>query len=73
MRSLFTVPSVIEDLLREGDRAIKALQQLQFVVVGGASIGEKVLQELMSHDIKLLNHWGRSITSNQGVGISEMI
>ena len=58
-RSLFTVPSIIEDLLREGDRAIKALRQLDFVAVGGASIGDKVLQELMAHDIKLLNHWGK--------------
>ncbi|KZV64745.1 acetyl-CoA synthetase-like protein [Peniophora sp. CONT] len=57
-RSLFTVPSIIEDLLHEGDRAIEALQRLEFVAVGGAAIGEKVLRELMAHDIKLLNHWG---------------
>ena len=62
-RSLFTVPSIIEDLLREGNRAIKALRRLEFVAVGGASIGDKVLQELMAHDIKLLNHWGKLTSS----------
>lgn len=62
-RSLFTVPSILEDLLREGERAIKALQRLEFLAVGGASVGEKILQELVAHDIKLLNHWGMSISS----------
>ncbi|VDB88513.1 unnamed protein product [Peniophora sp. CBMAI 1063] len=58
VRSLLTVPSIIEDIVGEGEQGIQALQRLDFVAVGGAAMGSAVAEKLVSHGIKLLNHWG---------------
>ncbi|KAF9018364.1 acetyl-CoA synthetase-like protein [Hymenopellis radicata] len=57
--TMFTVPSILEEMLRLPDGAgVDALKKLQFIAVGGAPIKESVAEELTARGVKLLNHWG---------------
>lgn len=59
-RYLFTVPSVLEEVLRlPGGVGLEALQILEIVVVGGASMKESVGDMLAEAGVKFLNHWGK--------------
>ncbi|KAG6916177.1 putative NRPS-like protein biosynthetic cluster [Tephrocybe rancida] len=58
-RYLFTVPSIIEELLRlPGDLGLEAMKDLEIVATGGAPMKEAVGNEVVAAGIKLLNHWG---------------
>lgn len=58
-RYLLTVPSILEDILNlPDDVGLKALQKLEYVVIGGAALKDSVGDELVSNGVHLLNHWG---------------
>ncbi len=63
---MFSVPSILEDLLRlPKGVGIKVLKGLEFIVIGGAPMKESVAEELTSHGVKLLNHWGEPSHSDR--------
>ncbi|KAG6848897.1 putative secondary metabolism biosynthetic enzyme [Arthromyces matolae] len=58
-RYLFTVPSILEEMLRlPGGFGIEALKDLEIVATGGAPMKENVGAEITGAGVKLLNHWG---------------
>ncbi|KAI0322050.1 hypothetical protein OF83DRAFT_1096462 [Amylostereum chailletii] len=58
-RSMFSVPSILEDIVRLPDGAgIEVLQKLDFIAIGGAPMKESVALTLASNGVNLLNHWG---------------
>src|ERR1700759_2507934 len=59
-RHVMTVPSILEDIIRDADaETLAMLGQLDFLAVGGAPMKEAVMQEVIRAQIKILNHWGR--------------
>lgn len=60
---MLSVPSILEDMLNLPDGiGIEALKNLEIVAVGGAPMKESTGRELVEHGVKLLNHWGTSIS-----------
>ncbi|KAG5635590.1 putative NRPS-like protein biosynthetic cluster [Sphagnurus paluster] len=58
-RYLFSVPSILEELLRlPNDEGLEALASLEIVASGGAPMKECVGNELSAAGVNLLNHWG---------------
>ncbi|THU97152.1 acetyl-CoA synthetase-like protein [Dendrothele bispora CBS 962.96] len=58
-RYMFSVPSILEDILNlAGSDGLAALQRLEILAIGGAPIKESVGDELVSNGVQLLNHWG---------------
>ncbi|KAL2869078.1 uncharacterized protein BJX67DRAFT_387180 [Aspergillus lucknowensis] len=58
-QSLMTVPSIIEEVASfSGSSAIDILKTLDFVAVGGGAIKPEIGEQLHSHGVSLLNHYG---------------
>lgn len=58
-RYMFTVPSIVEEVLGlPGGVGLEVLQRLEIVAVGGASMKESVGSALAAAGVNLLNHWG---------------
>ena len=61
---MMTVPSILEDLVAEDHNSddylknMKTLASLDFVAVGGGAMKLAMAQELDSHGVTLLNHYG---------------
>lgn len=62
VRSLMTVPSILEDMVglgpAERSRALRLLQSMHFIATGGGPLNPDVGAALASEGIKLLNHYG---------------
>lgn len=57
--SLFTVPSIIEDMVLEnGGDSVRLLARLRLVVVGGAPIKVSLGERITTAGVPLLNHFG---------------
>ena len=62
-KSLFTVPSVLEEItLLPDEDGIHVLQPLQFVAFGGGQLKPSVGTRLESSGVRLLNHYGATET-----------
>ncbi|KAL9938013.1 hypothetical protein V8E36_003558 [Tilletia maclaganii] len=58
-RILFTVPSILEDILvQHEERGLKRLSQLEIVVSGGAPLKPGPGQRLIDSGVNVLNHFG---------------
>lgn len=59
-RHMLTVPSILEDIRNlPNGVGLKALQELEYVVIGGAALKDSVGDELVASGVSLLNHWGK--------------
>lgn len=55
--SLMTVPSILDDVISDAE-ALRQLQPLHFVAVGGGGLRPETARKLLDHGVSLLNHYG---------------
>lgn len=72
--SLFTVPSILDDIIEEfQEEGVRLLASLSLVVVGGAPIKHSLGKRLVAAGVNLLNHFGATGTCDRSSRLKVII